>query len=201
MNILFLGDSVTDAHHSTSNDPLGNGYVSMIHNYLHCTYHDKSFSTINSGFNGHRSKDLLNRIDNLLEQKFNYIFVLIGVNDSWRKFDHFDETPVEQYESNVNKLLSIIKEKSDAKTIMLSPFVLPINELTKNIQEDLLPKQLAYESLAKKYNLEFVNLQQVFNRYCSFLPPTDLAKDGIHPTILGHSIIATEVQKIIERDF
>ena len=84
---------------------------------------------------------------------------------------------------------------------MLSPFVLPINELTKNIQEDLRPKQLAYEILAKKYNLEFVNLQQVFNRYCSFLPPTDLAKDGIHPTTLGHSIIATEVQKIIERDF
>ena len=201
MKILFLGDSVTDAHHSTSNDPLGCGYVSMVHNNLACIHHSLTVETINSGFNGHRSKDLLNRVDDLLDNNtFDYIFVLIGVNDSWRKFDHFDETTKEQYENNVDKLLNIIKNKSNARVTLLSPFVLVVNELTQKIQEDLLPKQESFYSLSKKYNTQFINLQNVLNNYAKVIPLLELAKDGIHPTILGHSLIAPEVVKLIESD-
>lgn len=199
LKILFLGDSVTDTHHSTHNDPYGSGYVSMVYNHLNCTASLEELKVVNSGFNGHRSKDLLNRIDSLLEETFTHIFILIGVNDSWRKFDHNDETPVELYKENLEKLISIIKEKSQAKLTLMSPFVLKINELTRNIAGDLKPKQNTMKQLASLNNLEFIDLQKEFNHCSIVYDKKDLAQDGIHPTILGHSLIARAVLKSINK--
>lgn len=193
--ILFLGDSVTDAHHSTHNDLYGCGYVSMVYNHLNCAYNLNDLKVTNSGFNGHRSKDLLNRIDGLLEDEYDHIFVLIGVNDSWRKFDHNDETPVDIYKNNVETLIKIIKNKSNAKLTLMSPFVLKINELTNNIYEDLLPRQQTLKDLAITYGLEYIDLQKEFDYACKHYEKTELAGDGIHPSILGHSLIATSVLK------
>lgn len=191
--ILFLGDSVTDAHHSTHNDPYGCGYVSMIYNNLNCIHNLDELKVTNSGYNGHRSKDLLNRIDSLLENEYTHIFVLIGVNDSWRKFDYNDETPVSAYKNNIEKLINIIKNKSRAKLVLLSPFVLRVNELTNNIYEDLYPKQNSLKDLAVKHNLDFIDLQQIFDYASRNYKNTELAGDGIHPSILGHSLIATAI--------
>lgn len=200
LRILFLGDSVTDSHHSTHNDPYGCGYVSMIYNHLNCTQPLEELTIINSGFNGHRSKDLLERVDGLLENQFDYVFVLIGVNDSWRKFDHNDETTLETYHANVDLLVRKIKEKSNAKLILMSPFVLKINDLTENIAIDLKPKQNAMRSIANSYHLTFVDLQKEFDFCSEKYEKTSLAKDGIHPTILGHSLIAEAVLKEIILD-
>lgn len=195
LKILFLGDSVTDSHHSINNDLYGCGYVSMIYNYLNCTIPFEELKIVNSGYNGHRSKDLLERIDKLLEDDFTHIFILIGVNDSWRKFDYNDETPVNVYKNNLDKLIKIIKIKSNAKLILISPFVLKINDLTNKIFEDLTLKQMAMKELSSVYNLEFIDLQKEFD-YCSEKhKKTELAQDGIHPTLLGHSLIATSVLK------
>lgn len=193
LKILFLGDSVTDSHHSTHDDPYGDGYVSMIYNHLNCTLSLDELKIVNSGFNGHRSKDLLERIDKLLEEEFTHIYILIGVNDSWRKFDHNDETPVNIYQQNLKKLLSIILTKSKAKVFLMSPFVLKINELTQNISLDLKPKQKAMKQIAALNNLEFINLQKEFNHASKIYKKQNLAQDGIHPTILGHSLIAMSV--------
>lgn len=195
LKILFLGDSVTDSHHSTHNDPYGCGYVSMVYNHLNCTIPLDELKVVNSGYNGHRSKDLLYRIDSLLKDEFTHIFILIGVNDSWRKFDHNDETPTHIYKKNLEKLIKTIQSTSSAKVILMSPFVLQINPLTQNISEDLLPKQEAMKQLSEKYNLEFIDLQKEFD-YCSEkYEKTALAQDGIHPSILGHSLIAVSVLK------
>lgn len=42
-----------------------------------------------------------------------------------------------------------------------------------------------------------IDLQQVFNEAYRTYSPKELALDGIHPTKLGHSIIAREVIKVL----
>lgn len=197
LKLLFLGDSVTDSHHSTHQDPYGCGYVNMIYHELLCTYPCEELKIVNSGYNGHRSKDLLNRIVSLLEEEYSHIFILIGVNDSWRKFDQNDETTADHYQENLKKLLRMIQQNSKAKIILMSPFVLKVNAMTNHIYHDLKEKQKRMKRLALQNNLVFLDLQKVFTMAARKHKKLDLTHDGIHPTILGHAMIASSIIKEI----
>ena len=48
--IIFLGDSITDAEHCFSENPLGNGYVDMVDKKLnHSTGGGKKYDIVNCG--------------------------------------------------------------------------------------------------------------------------------------------------------
>ena len=57
---------------------------------------------------------------------------------------------------------------------------------------DLL-KKLALENGAK-----VLDLQEVFNEAQKTIDPVKLAVDGIHPTNLGHKVMADAIEKVIE---
>ena len=51
--IIFLGDSITDAEHCFSENPLGNGYVDMVDKKLnHSTGGGKKYDIVNCGHDG-----------------------------------------------------------------------------------------------------------------------------------------------------
>ncbi len=59
-----------------------------------------------------------------------------------------------------------------------------------------------YISVLKKYaennDASVINLQNVFDEVQKDISPELLTTDGIHPTDLGHSIIAEELLKVIQ---
>ena len=92
MKIVFFGDSVTDCNR-VYDDPanLGDGYVKYTTDSLVNTFDDMDFEFFNRGISGNRTCDLLARLDkDVIEHQPDIVTILIGINDTWRKFDMND---------------------------------------------------------------------------------------------------------------
>lgn len=112
-NIVFAGDSVTDADKTATADGLGSGFVRIIRNALIAFCPDKEFRIINAGVSGNKSADLLGRWEKDI-QAFapDVVICMIGINDVWRHFDYLE--PSDQFVSkeDYKRNLELICEKS-----------------------------------------------------------------------------------------
>jgi lysophospholipase L1-like esterase len=64
-------------------------------------------SFLNRGISGNRSKDLAARWqEDCIGLKPDWVSVLIGVNDTWRRFDQNDPTTAQEYARNVRDVFS-----------------------------------------------------------------------------------------------
>ncbi len=68
---------------------------------------------------------------------------------------------------------------------------LPFHKTLDKFREEL--KNIALENGAK-----VLDLQTVFNEAQKTFKPEELAIDGIHPTNLGHKVIADAIEKVFE---
>ena len=50
---------------------------------------------------------------------------MIGVNDTWRRFDSNDPTSAESYEDSYRTILERTRAEAGAKIAIVEPFVLP----------------------------------------------------------------------------
>lgn len=195
--IVFFGDSVTDTCHNVNHEkyPYGSGYVMMVDSHINTNYPQLNVKMINQGINGHRTKDLLARVDqdvNLVHPDF--IFILIGVNDAWRRYDFNDPTSIEQFVCNYKGFLDSIKKANpQAQIVLMTPYILPSQDWVMQLKEDLDEKVEAILNLAKEYNLPLIPLHEIIPHYANLLTPKIVSGDGIHPSLVGHSIIATQV--------
>ena len=89
-------------------------------------------------------------------------------------------------------------ELPETQVLYLMPFLidaveekLPFHKMLDEFRAVL--KRLALENGAK-----VLDLQEVFNEAQKTIEPVKLAVDGIHPTNLGHKVIANAVEKVIE---
>jgi lysophospholipase L1-like esterase len=100
-NILFQGDSITDAGRQGAHKPLGNGYPAMVAGMLQANNADLQLTVLNRGVGGDRTQELLNRWQaDCLDLKPTVLSIKIGVNDLWRKLGEWKGQtyiPVEQY--------------------------------------------------------------------------------------------------------
>ncbi|MEE1284346.1 MAG: GDSL-type esterase/lipase family protein, partial [Acutalibacteraceae bacterium] len=126
--ILFQGDSITDTGRTDSADPaasLGYGYPAKIAETLANDYADLGVSVINRGISGNRTWDLLERWDkDCIDINPDYFSLLIGVNDTWRRYDSGMITTAEEYEANMRTLLDRVVKETNAKIILLNIFLL-----------------------------------------------------------------------------
>ena len=92
--VLFQGDSVTDWHRNrTDIKSMGDSYVKEMNEYLS----KFNITVINKGISGNKVNNLLERFEDDFKQiKPDYIFILIGVNDTWHDFPNQKTT--EQFE-------------------------------------------------------------------------------------------------------
>jgi lysophospholipase L1-like esterase len=195
MRILFQGDSITDAGRNREEfHNLGGGYPMFAAARLNVICPCNDFEFINCGISGDRSIDLLNRWDDdCLGLKPDVVSVLIGINDTWRRYDSNDPTTAGDYEANYRNILSRIKEKlPDTRIIILEPFVLPTPADRLEWREDLDPKIAAARKLAAEFKTGYVPLDGIFNKYAIISEPEKWAADGVHPTPAGHALIADE---------
>lgn len=192
--VLFQGDSVTDAGRSrTSDELLGNGYPFYVRSLLTSNHPDLAIQVLNRGISGNRAIDLLNRWDeDCLLLKPDYVSILIGVNDTWRRYDENDPTAPEVFKDRLKAIIEKTLDGTSTQIVLLNPFLLDVNEKVSAMREDLCFKQDAVAGLAKEYSTKFLDLDKIFAAAAKEQSPAFYAEDGVHPTQAGHALIAKE---------
>jgi len=197
--VLFQGDSVTDCGRDRDdNASLGDGYASIVSNMFQSLFPDFKIRFINKGVSGDRIKDLINRYESDIKRiNPDFISILIGINDTWRRYDSNDPISAEEFEKNYRFLLEEIKtDLPNCRIMIMEPFLM--NSLPDRIKwrEDLDPKIQVVRKLAKEYATVYLPLDGIFAKAdVEEYDCKEMAEDGVHPTNIGHSIIAREYIK------
>ncbi len=194
--ILFTGDSITDGTRNRTcrfEDPaaLGAGYVSILAGKLGYEQAELNLKFRNTGISGDRTRDLLARWDtDCIDLRPDWLSILVGVNNTWRRYDAGDPTPDETFEAECRELLGRVVRETSARLVLCSPFLLHVDESVVRMREDLDPKIGILKRLAAEHDAVWVDFDAAFAAACDRKPPTYWAFDGVHPTIAGHALMA-----------
>jgi acyl-CoA thioesterase I len=75
----------------------------------------------------------------VLDHHADVVSILIGINDTWRRYDNNDETSVAQFEDGYGRLLDAVAQ-AGSQLVLIEPFLLPVSEEQKAWRDDLDPK-------------------------------------------------------------
>lgn len=195
MRILFQGDSITDAGRDYSDyHELGQGYPKYAAELIRDRFDDPKNGTIefiNLGISGNRTRDLRGRWQkDCIDLQPDIVSIMIGINDTWRAFDSNDPTPVEAFEDNYRYLLSEIKAHTNAKILLLEPYVLPDVPAKDAWRADLDPKIQAVRRLAREFADAYIPTDGLLAAACVQQEPSHWSGDGVHPNENGSRFIA-----------
>lgn len=193
--IVFIGDSITDAGRREDPDHLGDGYVRRVSAAL--AERGDVRPIVNAGISGDRAVDLRARWEqDALAHDPELLSVYVGVNDTWRRYDSGDPTPVGEFERTYRSLLDDAQSRLAPRMILVEPFVLPVtSEQDRWGAEDLDAKRAVVARLASEFGAAFVPLQSLLLDAAAQhgggrAGHAALAADGVHPTPLGSELIA-----------
>jgi len=182
---VFIGDSVTDCGRLIE-PPFGDGYVFNI-----AQSGRLAGEIINVGTSGHRLVDLENRWNtDVLAHNPALVSVAIGINDTWRRYDDNDPTSVEDFEDRYRRVLTATKAHGNPDLVLCEPFLLEVRDEMNTWREDLDPKISVVHKMAAEFGAKLVPFDQHFKAKAKELPMVELADDGIHPSKVGHQIMA-----------
>ena len=190
-HILFYGDSITDCGASHDGGGLGNGYVSLCAALLSARHSNWNLRFTNKGISGNRIGDLEDRLDNdVLQLQPTIVSILIGINDTWRRYDSNDPSPIEDFRESYRRLSRAIVERSGARLVLCEPFVLPVPDDRRQWREDLNPRIDVTREVASDTHAVLLPLDGIFAAAASRTSPAYWAADGVHPSPAGHALIA-----------
>jgi lysophospholipase L1-like esterase len=201
--ILFQGDSITDGNRCRNEDPnhiLGHGYAFIIASKLGFELASNQPHFINRGVSGNRVSDLYARWDDdAISLNPDLISILIGVNDVWRILSGCSG---DRFERAYRHLLAETKESlPSAGLVLCEPFILKAG-VTEEKWEEWRKRIDDYgrivRQLAEEYDAVFVPLQAAFEQASSGMEADYWIWDGVHPTAVGHELIAREWLSIVQ---
>ena len=191
MKILFQGDSITDAGRNYSDiHDLGRGYPKYTAELIKNRHPGTDFEFIDLGISGNRAENLRDRWQkDCIEHQPDLVSILIGVNDTWHRSAEKNWMPHEYFEECYRYCLTEIKEKTNAKIIILEQFLIPVPD-KEFFRVDLDPKIQVTRRLAREFADAFIPLDGIFASHCIGEKPTVWAADGVHPSEAGARLIA-----------
>lgn len=182
---VFIGDSVTDCGR-LAEPPFGDGYVRNI-----AQSNRLPGEIINVGTSGHRLIDLESRWNtDVLAHRPTLVSVAIGINDTWRRYDGNDPTAVEDFENRYRRILTATKANGNPALVLCEPFLLAVRQEMNSWREDLDPKIAVVHKMASEFDAKLVRFDERFNGLAKEMSMLELAEDGVHPSKLGHTIMA-----------
>jgi acyl-CoA thioesterase I len=192
VTILFQGDSITDSERNPKKDGnLGTGYVMMTSLWLSAMCPEMEARVLNRGVSGNRIKDLCNRWQkDTLNLKPNVVSILVGINDTLGKYFWNSPTSVSDFENEYRSILKQTRNNLNAKIILMEPFAIAVTKDQLILREDLTPKIEVIKKLSEEFRTLLVPLDQIFCAATRKREPTFWSLDGIHPTQVGHALIA-----------
>lgn len=190
MKILFQGDSITDAGRDRSDyHELGKGYPFYAAKYIAEDNPEIDFEFINLGISGNQTIDLVNRLQSdFIDIQPDIVSILIGVNDTWHRAHNRKWLGNDVFEANYRKVLTEIKEKTNAKILMLEPFLLHAPD-KEYFRVDLNPKIDIVRKLAKEFADFYIPLDGFFASASIGVEDLHWSEDGVHPNDNGSEFI------------
>lgn len=190
--MVFQGDSITDAGRDKRNyHDMGRGYPLYASQHLAEANPDVEFEFINFGISGNRTSQLFDRLyEDALVFEPDVISILIGVNDVWHRFGgHKIATTDAQLELNYRCILERIRRETNAKIVMLTPFLLD-KEPFEGMREDVIRAQAIVRRLAEEFADVYIPLDEHFEEALKTQPePLYYSGDGVHPNDNGRMFI------------
>ncbi|SDW47139.1 Lysophospholipase L1 [Amycolatopsis xylanica] len=184
--LLFIGDSITDSGRDRS-DPrsLGTGYVRRIAARLTAP------TVLNKGLNGNRVYDMEARwATDVLAERPTVVTVKIGINDTWRTFDRGLPSPIDRFRAAYTSVLAQTRGHLPADLFVITPFLLPVKAEQHSWMDDLAPRVEVAREVAAEFGARLVRADLVMPRAAADHGAATLAPDGVHPSALGHRILA-----------
>lgn len=185
--LVFAGDSVTDCgRREGTGAGMGDGYVRSLAGSADLA----GAAVVNRGVGGDRVEDLARRWEaDVLAEAPHAVSVMIGINDTWRRYDAGQETDQATFMARYRALLERLAP--DTELVLMEPFLLPVNAEQQTWRQDLDPKIACVHRLAKEFGAVLVCTDKILNALVAAgTPPESLALDGVHPTPQGHAAIA-----------
>ena len=195
--VLFIGDSITDVQRNREDaKDLGRGFSLLLGSYLLNKYPTYDLNVYNRGIGGDRVADLKKRWEkDCLDLNPDIVTILIGVNDVWHIVaddeDIADDAALEQFEEDYRWLLKTLAHRTDARVVLMEPFVLPYPKDRVQWRKFIDPRIQIVRRLANEYHAKFVPLDGILNaKGIQHKFQTYTGEDGVHPTFAGHRTIA-----------
>ncbi|MFJ4623857.1 GDSL-type esterase/lipase family protein [Streptomyces sp. NPDC088812] len=195
--LVFQGDSITAAGRDTDDDrSLGHGYVAAVAETLIAT--GSAPDVLNRGISGHRAADLRARWDrDAVQLKPDVLSVLVGINDTWRRYDSQDPTSTADYERDYRALLLPFRD-GGTRLVLIEPFLVPVRPEQWEWRADLDPRIQVVRRLAAEFDAQLLAADGLLNQAAREAgDPTAIADDGVHLTALGHARLAAEWTRLV----
>lgn len=198
MNIVFFGDSITDAERSRSPEglsPMGTGYPLLIDARLSVDVPGK-YHFFNSGIGGNRVIDLYERLRaDVWQHEPDVLSILVGVNDVYYRWvSEYAPVDSDQYIATYQKMIEESKMRFPAlKIVLMEPFLMhgsATDPYWDEFSKEILSRAKMVKELSKEMHSCFVPLQETFRKACDSYAEACWTRDGIHPTPGGHQLIA-----------
>lgn len=161
IKIACLGDSITKGRFSYN-------WVKQLSNELL----EKNMRFFNFGVDGELAYNALQRIDEVIKIQPHYVFILLGTNDinaimceaNTKRYIRGEKLPqrpnLEWYLENMEKIVNLLKAKTNAKIIIISIPILgedlnhfankTVQKYNENLQKFCLQNKFSYINLHKK---------------------------------------------------
>ena len=206
--IVFLGDSITQNAVINSED--FKGFISLLGEKV-----DQNTELIGKGIGGDKVSDLLTRYrDDVIKLNPDMVFIYIGINDVWHKYDYGTGTDIDLYENGLRQIITDLKENG-VEIILCTPTVIGENkgefilvnqfkdiETMEIMNNDLDDYSDVIRKLSREFDTKLIDLRKIFVQYISENNPENKSKgilttDGVHLNNLGSKLIADEMIRFI----
>ena len=206
--VVFLGDSITQ--NAVINSEKFKGFISLLGENV-----DQNTELIGKGIGGDKVSDLLTRYrDDVIKLNPDMVFIYIGVNDVWHKYDYGTGTDIDLYENGLRQIIADLKENG-VEVILCTPTVIGENkgeftlvnqfkdiETMEIMNNDLDDYSDVIRKLSREFDTKLLDLRKIFMQYISENNPENKSKgvlttDGVHLNNLGSKLIANEMIKFI----
>jgi acyl-CoA thioesterase-1 len=190
--ILLTGDSITDwGRDRTDPASLGTGYALIVAALAGARRPDLDLTFRNRGVGGDTAALLRARWeDDAVALAPTVVSIMIGINDTWRRFDSNDVTSTDSFEEDYRAILDSARDTLGARLVLIEPFVVPVSADQDAWRADLDPRIGVVRRLAAEYRAVLVPADGLFAAAAVRTAPEQWAADGVHPTTAGHGLLA-----------
>ena len=224
LKIVFLGDSITEAgvydkdvgieNNGELIYPKYTGFITFLGDSV-----SKDTELIGKGISGDKVSDLLTRYKkDVIDLDPGIVFIYIGINDVWHKYDFGTGSDIDLYENGLRQIISEI-QKIGSKVVLCTPTVIGENygdftlanqyieqyrdaKTMESMNKDLDAFSDVVRKLSSEYNTDLIDLRKIFIDYIYENNPKNspsgiLTYDGVHLNDQGNKLIADQMINFI----
>lgn len=200
--VLFIGDSITDPKFNfrmMSTIKGRNIYALQLKKRLKA--YSKGIKVDIKGIASNRTYHIYDRLTkDCINLKPDVVIMLIGVNDAWENYVPQDYPPLlRPMEPHIREIYRRLRtELPDTQILYLMPFMIDAVEEKLPYHKTLDQFREVLKNVALENGATVLDMQEVYYEAQKTIEPKKLAIDGIHPTNLGHKIMADAVFEMLE---